>query len=1124
MKIRPKNNIIFAATGVKFSSENANGANWGKQIFSNYRQYLLDSLSEETNDFAEWLNEMQARHAKIYGLANQSGDWQKTAYQNDLVGQYQHDYKGDERFGTFTPGNSVDFNQLSIVKAQEQNRYDVSGPKRTSGDYGNHDFKVDNLYSAITDDRRLLGRQGDWDENSEEFKNWQKDLNAKGWETYLDTTDNYYKLRRLAKPDEPIKQQPVVTPQGGSVAEGHKVKKTFDFSKLQNLIPNIIEAGRLAGSLANNEKVYQASLAGLRPNLEQSYNTHRQIVGDEASKQAYYRAAVQGENQARKIRTSDMDKQVAYMMEAKRIGDEQRAKGDLIDNAEIRRTSDESNQHQWDNIRRNTEVANKNIAELNEVNAAKQNLLANKYSADWSSWDNYLKGREYRMRAKQANNEALSQQIVGLEYQQDLMNDPKLEQLKKEASEAYDKNDPTYTQKLKKYNKYKSQKMIDYYNRLKSPLYSAGFGMKLEYKRKDDLLYKSAKDTVEHFRKMAKMSNDSIQKHRTKLIKLANHPKSRKLAQGGVAPFTVFTPVALGGETSAKTSAASSSSEKSKSSDSLDLVKKLFQDAEGLPIDVNMISSQMMKTLKKAQLFGDEVSSSDLETLYLSSMDQINRAKFSKSVYEDAKKVATTNDALGEFAVTADGRYIAQDAQGNISKATLEQIKEKHLNPLTNSQLIHMREISPNLAFSKGDELMETVINNGIGLSKIAEQINNLKGTLGSSETTIQGYTKQESNAIKQGMELLAQNPDGLYKVTQYTKDQRQQMQYAYNYIVSMLPTNMKAILTMHAYSQNTSPDKIISAMLNAGASNTYKFEVDAITGDAAKGKDGKSETSGLELDAATALVSGQGYSETMEFNTGTSYAVRVKGRHTEFQKHSGENMGQCTMDEALQSTLKGVLDFNKATFGGSKLSPANYNHILINDGTVIGVDLPTDSDGNPDFTMLKKLQTLDQVLLKQGIEDSSDNAIKVNKACQEVGLPAKYNNEGKLNSQSWGRFAAFQATMDEKALQNKNTILSDIIKVADDSTREAYINMLKSKTPTKDYDLSDGILGTGWLKDELYQGTVFVPVKSSYVAAAISSAQNIDMEKSTSIGLQEQGYDKNKAATYKPGHKPSDL
>lgn len=230
-----------------------------------------------------------------------------------------------------------------------------------------------------------------------------------------------------------------------------------------------------------------------------------------------------------------------------------------------------------------------------------------------------------------------------------------------------------------------------------------------------------------------------------------------------------------------------------------------------------------------------------------------------------------------------------------------------------------------------------------------------------------------------------------------------------------MLPKNMKAILTINAYNQGTTPDKIISSLLNAGSSNSSKFEIDAIAGKASKGN--SSGDSKFKYDAASALISGEGYSEVMEFNTGTSYAVKVNGRHTEFQKHSGENMGQCTMDEALQSTLKGVLDFNKATFGGSRLNPASYSHILINDGTVIGVDLPVDGAGNPDFSMLKKLQTLDQILLKKGIEDTSDNAQQINAACQEVGLPAKYNTNGKLNAQNWGRFAAFQATTDESAL-----------------------------------------------------------------------------------------------------------
>lgn len=508
-----------------------------------------------------------------------------------------------------------------------------------------------------------------------------------------------------------------------------------------------------------------------------------------------------------------------------------------------------------------------------------------------------------------------------------------------------------------------------------------------------------------------------------------------------------------------------------------------------------------------------------METLQLQALQLVNNAEHSKQVFDEAKKVATNNDALGEFAVTSGGLYIVQDSTGKIGTASIDQIQAKKLNPLTNGQLLHMREYSPNMAFAAGDELMENVISNGIGLTKIAEHLSKLKGTLGSNDSTIEGYTKQQSAAIKEGVRLLADAPNGIYKTSQYNKNQKEQMQFAYNYIVSMLPKNMKAILQINALNKGTTPEKIISSMLQAGASSSSKFEVEAITG---KGSSKTGSDSGVNLDAATALITGKGYMEDMEFNTGTSYAVRVSGRHTEFQKHSGENMGQCTMDEALQSTLKGVLDFNKASFGGSRLNPSNYNHILINDGTVIGVDLPVGSDGNPDFEMLKKKQTLDQELLKQGIEDSSENSQQVNALCQAVGLPVKYTNDGKLNSYSWGRFAAFQATMDESALQNKNAILGDMVRQADSDTRDAYVGILQSRTATKKYDISDGWFGIG--KDELYQGTVFVPVKANLVAATISSGQGISMEEATDVELKERGYDKDKAASYKPGYKPSDL
>jgi len=40
--------------------------------------------------------------------------------------------------------------------------FDLTGGIRTSGDWSDAGYKTDNLYSAITDYRRLLGREGDY--------------------------------------------------------------------------------------------------------------------------------------------------------------------------------------------------------------------------------------------------------------------------------------------------------------------------------------------------------------------------------------------------------------------------------------------------------------------------------------------------------------------------------------------------------------------------------------------------------------------------------------------------------------------------------------------------------------------------------------------------------------------------------------------------------------------------------------------------------------------------------------------------------------------------------------------------------------------------------------------------
>jgi hypothetical protein len=122
---------------------------------------------------------------------------------------------------------------------------------------------------------------------------------------------------------------------------------------------------------------------------------------------------------------------------------------------------------------------------------------------------------------------------------------------------------------------------------------------------------------------MSKISADALAKAKPKPIKLSSHP-TRKMQQGGVAPFTVYRPVALGGETVTEagqvTGNGNNSSKSGNSKDNtLDLVKKLFEsvNGQGLPIDVNSLYNDFMKMFNYHKAFGTEMSTDDVASMYL---------------------------------------------------------------------------------------------------------------------------------------------------------------------------------------------------------------------------------------------------------------------------------------------------------------------------------------------------------------------------------------------------------------------------------------------------------------------------------------------------------------------------
>ena len=1168
MKIRPK----FLQEGGTFDlgswiNNNQDYYNWYKTIYPN-AQILAGNPLKQRND--NWnRNQLSSSHYT-------TDDLQRSAYNNYL---YTNDYDARQADIQHWADEQKDISNLSneeVVKRYNDLAQLVRTAREAPQTYNRTGYTDSNrAFRSLFYNRSKQGTNVPlytigYQPNIEDIEGtstWQRRMDRYQKKFNEDTPEGQKnRIFYITRPDGTkikvykkdngdiglFNEDSVEQVTGSFIPGKHTFKNgNFDWNKLreglQKIAPNILAAGRLAYALDTNKRMLDEQLAANKPQLQGSYHTYHQVTGDEGSKQAYYRRAAQEQTSASRPFTSNADRQMAYQMEARRIGDEARAQGDLIDNQEIRRTSELSKQHSDANIARDNQVANANYLSLLQSQAQKHLLKNNYLAANHSSWNNYLLGLETRMNQKQAERQALEDQIYALDAQNRLLNDKDYQGLYDRMNEAYNqalskntdsngnidyiavRNDPEFKQAQLEFQNKQYQLQRRQYSDMLSRRSFAKDGMKISYKKKDDLLYKTARDTVEHFRKMVKMSDDSMQKSFKKPLKLIKPPKSttRKMQTGGVAPFVVYTPAPLGGETTTSASSdgvslkkGASSTKKDKDS-TLDTIKDLFKNLEGLPSDVNHVYQSMQGFLERSKAFGTEINSDDLASIFLQQMHQINNIKFSKSQYDSALKQATDMDALDEFAVTSDGRFVVQNGQGDLSLKSWEEIKKSD-TPLTNNDLLNIRayDQSGKYILGRGDSSLLTIVNSGIGMSKIADFIKEHIPDMGTSEETIEGYTKKQSQQIQEGFKQLLQDaPNGDYHWSKKTEDQKEQIEMAFAYINSILPKNMKAVLKAHADINRTTPDNMLRTLLGAKSKIVNDLKFTAVTGKAAKDANGNSKTGGddgLKLDAPTGLITGKGYQDQIEFNPGTSYAVTVNARHSGFQKTSGENMGSgITMQEATTSTLDQVLDWNKATLGGSRLNPTGYNRIVINNNDVVGVDLPVGKDKNkPDFEMLKKLQLLDQELLKKGIEDTSNNWQQVNQICQEIGLPSKYKSDGHLNDYSWNRFAAFQVTTDDSVLTNKDAILDDVLGIVeDDDIRSQYEQIIQKDN--KNYKLGSGFLGFG--KQALYQGTVFVPIKSNLTAAALSGGQNITMSQATDLELRERGYDQSKVATYKP-------
>lgn len=305
--------VIKAQSGIKTGVKVNPKTTWFDAVWSQNVNHILRGLSD--NNYYTWLNSMQDKHGDLH--KNAGTNFQTTPYNDKSVGDYQNLYKTG--YNGEWKDNNVGYNSLGIMHAQNLGRYDLYGnTKRTSGDWNidaNHRYKTDSSYSQITDDRRLLGRKGDFTDEqlasvTEAFKN-------KGYNFALGKNDYYY-LSPIEKSEQsqntPKKDGSVTNPDIGKKSIFDKGKEYL--SKLTSNpgnLYNAVETGKylLANKATNDIFKIKAPNYVISPK-----HTSYQVMDNLAQQNAYHSKAAETMNQTSRPLTSSGQLQTAAQQES----------------------------------------------------------------------------------------------------------------------------------------------------------------------------------------------------------------------------------------------------------------------------------------------------------------------------------------------------------------------------------------------------------------------------------------------------------------------------------------------------------------------------------------------------------------------------------------------------------------------------------------------------------------------------------------------------------------------------------------------------------------------------------------------------------------------------------------
>lgn len=369
----------------------ANDYNWNTDVFSKNLDHILGSLKQYKDGYANWLNTMQDLHYNDYTNASKQDYLNTNAYNNTTVGQYQDKYKAgyEDEWNVSPEGNDPDglgYNTLGIKSAQDSGKFGIVSGNANSGDWlGNGNmYKTDNSFGGITDARRLLGREGDF--NDEQLKQYQQKFKEQGYDFYLDPNTKYYKLK------------PYTDPSKTTVADQDKPKQPNNFS-LKDAINKMDVTDKWGIPRAmyadiTNRKV--TDMLKKQPILYGPQEDHRYVQSDLDAEMNGQQAAAQLARTASHPITSDGNLQSMLQLEAASKGNEALTAGRQQSNQRLREMQEQAWQQEVANHTSRYNTAMKNRESLYNIANENRALEAAYLNQKFTVWDALAQEKEFK--------------------------------------------------------------------------------------------------------------------------------------------------------------------------------------------------------------------------------------------------------------------------------------------------------------------------------------------------------------------------------------------------------------------------------------------------------------------------------------------------------------------------------------------------------------------------------------------------------------------------------------------------------------------------------------------------------------------------------------------------------